>query len=295
MLEKDIENLIAKYPDEFFPDSGLKLIGQQIKLGRCYADIIFEDKHNRKVIVEVKRGILSRDASGQVMEYYGLLKAERPVDFIELVLCANIIPPERKTFLETIGIECKELGINLINQIAEKYNYQFINSGKKESVSGVTYQLPSSEKIWIFQANPERYDIINALSDEEIGVDIHWLVNQYKTEILKGHIGLIWLSGKEAGIYAITEIVSDPKVMEEPAAENKYWTDSSDKEGGKLRVKMKIVRNLLNKPITKDTIKNTAGLQQLSILYYYRGTNSPVKPDEWTIIKDLINEITTND
>ena len=44
MLEKDIENLIAKYPDEFFPSAGFKLIGQQIRLGKCYADIIFEDK-----------------------------------------------------------------------------------------------------------------------------------------------------------------------------------------------------------------------------------------------------------
>jgi predicted RNA-binding protein with PUA-like domain len=289
MLEKDIENLIAKYPDDFFQNSGFSLIGQQIILGKCYADIIFEDKHNRKVIVEVKRGILSRDASGQVMEYYGLLKTESPDDFVELVLCANIIPPERKKFLETIGIECKELGINLINQIAQKYNYEFINSDNKKSISEPSHQLPSSEKIWIFQANPERYDILNALSDEEIGVDMHWLVNQYKTEISKGHIGIIWLSGKEAGIYAITEIVSDPQIMVESEAEKKYWTDSSDKEGEKLRVKMKIVRNLLNRPITKEIIKNTTGLQLLSILSYYRGTNFPVRPEEWAIIKDMIN------
>ncbi|MCX6163681.1 MAG: EVE domain-containing protein [Ignavibacteriae bacterium] len=290
MLEKDIENLIAKYPNDFFPNSGFKLIGQQVKLGKCYADIVFKDKHNRKVIVEVKRGILSRDASGQVMEYYGLLKTESSDDFVELVLCANIIPPERKKFLETIGIECKELGINLINQMAQKYNYAFINSEKKKSISEIDYQLPSSEKIWIFQANPERYDILNALSDEEIGVDMHWLVNQYKTEILKGHIGIIWLSGKEAGIYAITEIVTDPKIMGEPEAERKYWTDSSDKVGKKLRVKMKIVRNLLNKPIKKERIRNTKGLQHLSVLSYYRGTNFPVRLEEWIIIKDMINE-----
>ena len=104
MLEKDIENLIAKYPDEFFPNSGFKLIGQQIRLGNKYADIIFEDKVKRKIIVEVKRGILTRDAAGQVMEYYGLLKETNPDDIIELVLCANIIPPYRKRFLEISGI-----------------------------------------------------------------------------------------------------------------------------------------------------------------------------------------------
>ena len=53
MLEKDIENLIANYPDEFFPNSGFRLIGQQIKLGRCFADIIFEDRYKRKIIIEV--------------------------------------------------------------------------------------------------------------------------------------------------------------------------------------------------------------------------------------------------
>ena len=85
MLEKDIENLLAQYPDEFFPNSSFTLIGQQVKLDRCYADIIFEDKHKRQIIVEVKRGILSRDASGQVMEYYGLLKMQNPDKTINLI------------------------------------------------------------------------------------------------------------------------------------------------------------------------------------------------------------------
>lgn len=289
MLEKDIENLLAQNPDIFFPKSGFKLIGQQVKLGRCYADIIFEDKHKRKIIVEVKRGILSRDASGQVMEYYGLLKNESPDDFVELILCANIIPPERKKFLETIGIECKELGINLINQIANKVGYSFINSNKFK-IQTTDETLPSADKIWIFQANPQRYDIMNALADEEIGTDMHWLVNQHKNEITKGHIGMIWLSGKESGIYAITEIVTDPQLMGEPEAERKYWTDSADAVGEKLRVKMKIVKNMLNRPLTKETIRNTNGLHNISILRQPRGTNFNVISHEWNLIKELIEK-----
>jgi RecB family endonuclease NucS len=74
MLEKDIENLIAQYPDELFPDEGFKLIGQQIVIEGRRLDILFEDKHKRQVIIEVKRGILTRDSSGQIAEYYGLLK-----------------------------------------------------------------------------------------------------------------------------------------------------------------------------------------------------------------------------
>jgi|TARA_B100001971_G_scaffold61777_1_gene56695 hypothetical protein len=33
MLEKDIENLIATYPEEFLPYVELKLVGQQVRLG----------------------------------------------------------------------------------------------------------------------------------------------------------------------------------------------------------------------------------------------------------------------
>jgi len=290
MLEKDIENLIASHPDEFFPSSGFKLIGQQIRLGRCFADIIFEDRFSRKVIVEVKRGILSRDASGQVMEYYGLLKNEQPEGIVELILCANVIPAERKKFLETIGIECKELGINTINTIAVKYNYRFLDSEPKESIVETVNinSIQESERVWIFQANPTRYDILNALSDEKIGSEIHWLVNQHKNEISKGQLGIIWLSGSDGGIYALTEIVSNPQFMREPEDEEKYWIDSSDKGEEKLRVKMKVLKNLVNIPIYKNEIRNTIGLENISIFHQSQGTNFPLTTDEWRLIKNII-------
>lgn len=290
MLEKDIENIIARYPNEIFPESDFKLIGQQIKLGKCYADIIFEDKFKRKVIVEVKKGVLSRDAAGQVIEYYGLLKSEQPESIVELVLCANIIPAERKRFLETIGIECKELGINSINSIATKYNYRFLDSERESKKVYVLQKniIPETDKVWIFQANPNRYDVLNALSDDEIGPEIHWEVNQRKNEISKGHLGLIWLSGKESGIYALTEIISDPKLMREPIAEEKYWIDSTDKNTEKLRVKMKIVKNLVNNPVLKNTIMQTSGLEKMSIFRQSQGTNFPVSKDEWNILREKI-------
>lgn len=288
MLEKDIENLIALYPDEFFPKSGFKLIGQQVRLGNKYADIIFQDKFNRKVIVEVKRGILTRDAAGQVMEYYGLLKETNPDDIIELVLCANVIPPERKRFLEISGIDCKELGITLINRIVKKYSYQFIKSTNKIK-SDKRIKILNTDKVWIFQANPQRYDILNALADDELKNEIHWSVNRHKNDIKKGHLGIIWLSGKEAGIYVVTEILTDPTIMKEPDYEKKYWTDIENEDDYKLRVKMKILNNLLHNPILKEVLKKTKGLEKLSILRYYQGTNFPVELDEWVVISKLIN------
>ena len=65
MLEKDIENLIAQHPDDIFPGEDFSLIKQQFFIEGRRIDILFEDKHKRKIVVEVKRGILNREAAGQ--------------------------------------------------------------------------------------------------------------------------------------------------------------------------------------------------------------------------------------
>jgi hypothetical protein len=293
MLEKDIENLVADHPEDIFPGEGFRLIGQQQSIEERRIDILFQDKLDRNVIVEVKRGILSREASGQVAEYYGLLKSRNASQFYEMVLCANVIPKERRLFLEHIGIECKELGIAMISELAKKYDYTFMDD-RPSFESPVT---PPSEdqlqtgidsndaevSVWLFQANPNRYDILNALSDAEIGNSIHWEVNQHKSKIRKGHLGLIWMSGTEAGIYALTRVESDPARMKEFSAERKYWSDTAEKEVA-LRVSMTVVRRLTTRPILKTFLMGLPGLQGLSILRQSRGTNFPVKNSEWRII-----------
>jgi predicted RNA-binding protein with PUA-like domain len=298
MLEKDIENLIAKHPEDFFPKSRFKLIGQQVKLGRCYADILFEDEHKRKIIVEVKRGILQREHSGQVMEYYGLLKNENPNNIVELILCANIIPSERRSFLETAGIECKELGINFINQVAEKHKYSFLDSERKMDKSE-TIKIhtpienePLERKVWIFQANPERYDILNALDDPEVNDRMNWLVKQNTKDIHQGDLALIWLSGKEAGIYALANIIGEPGMMYDTEGEKKYWLmekDIIEKDAPKFQVNLSITKKLVNTPVLRILLKQTKGLENLSILKMSQGTNFLVTKNEWIIIQQLIN------
>ncbi len=303
MLEKDIENLIAKYPIEFFPKSEFELIGQQYKLGNCRADIVFKDKFERFIIIEVKRGILSREASGQIMEYYGRLKQEMPTAIIELILCANNIPNERRIFLEKVGIECKELGICLITQVAEKYKYQLLDDIKEKKeqelkkLNEIILEIPDTQKqsdsnVWIFQANPDDYDILNALSDETIGDNFFWSVRQkqYKDKIKKGQIGLIWMSGSESGIYAITSIISNPENVEETQEEYKHW--KSDKKSGReyYGVEMTIKKRLLNNPILRKDLKKIEGLRNMRILKVPQGTNFPVTDSEWKIILDLIKQ-----
>ena len=119
----------------------------------------------------------------------------------------------------------------------------------------------------------------------------HWFVNQYKNEISIGDIGLIWLSGREGGIYAVAEITSNPEILVASEKEEKYWIDSDDKNKERLRVKMELKINLLNNPITKEEIRKTAGLESLSIFRQSQGTNFRVTENEWKIIKKKIDSV----
>lgn len=294
MREKDIENLVALYPDEFFPKEQLKLISQQYVVEGKRFDILFEDKHCRKVIVEIKLGILSREASGQIVEYYGLLKNKFPDDLIELVLIANVIPSERRIFLERMGIDCVELSLTKLIEVADKHNY-IIQSDKHKSelsLKVVDHREDLTNKkdisVWIFQANPKIYDVLNALSDELLNT-IHWQVNQHKTEIKKDSIGIIWMSGCDSGIYAITQIITDPYITEELPDDSRYWIDETKKkEGPRLRVKMKIENRLSSRPLFRSKLKEIEGLENLSILKQPQGTNFPVTDEEWEIISSII-------
>ena len=302
MLEKDIENLIAEHPDEIFPGEEMKLIGQQVVVEGRRLDILFEDKHKRQVIIEVKRGILTREASGQIAEYYGLLKNANKDKIFELILCANIIPKERRTFLEMIGIECKELGILQVTELAEKYNYTFIDDrpeskkidiknikdkNKKIGIQDKKVEGNVEASVWVFQGNPNRYDILNALSDNEVGNSIHWLVKQNRNKIHKGHLALIWMSGKEAGIYALGRIECEPAIMKEKEEERKYWLGDDEKIEAN-RVRITILKRFLNKPIFRKDLIEIPELQNISIIKQSQGTNFPIEDFEWNVLSELI-------
>ena len=297
MLEKDIENLLARYPDEFMRLKGLKLVGQQVKLDSYFADIIFQDKSLNKIVVEVKRGILPRDAIPQIMDYYGVIKLTQPETNIKLIIIANVIPKERIILLsERLGIEFIEVPITKLIKIAKKYNYIFLDADKKQTKQ--KYQrnvkeinkniLKAISRVWIFQSNPERFDILNAL--EELDEDA-WGVRRYKTEIKAGDIGLIWMSGsKDGGIYAISEIITNPDYISEAKEVAKFWHAEDDKEKVKLRVKLKYKLKFLNNPILRSELKNIDELKNMSIFRQAQGVNHPVTESEWNIISELVKQ-----
>ncbi len=151
--------------------------------------------------------------------------------------------------------------------------------------------------IWIFQANPKRFKIKEALSNPEYTWD-NWRVTRYKNDIKEGDLAIIWIAGKEAGIYAIANIMTNPRYTNEefPLNRDEYFPKTTDgvderkrdEDQGILKVRVSLTARFLNHPFYKSELIGISGLENLSIAIMPRATNFKVSESEWEIISRLI-------
>ena len=169
------------------------------------------------------------------------------------------------------------------------------DKGMFELVEGAIAEVTSAEvaavpdvkeaRVWIFQANPKFYRILEALQHLD---QMQFLTNRYKDRIHVGDIVLLWVSGNHAGIYAqarVVEGVADRKSDGDDAA---FWADPSSGATTKPRVVLAIEKRFLGNPLLKTTIATTEGLANLMILRQPNGTNFPVDADAWELLRPLL-------
>jgi hypothetical protein len=107
--EKAMEDQIAQAPEELLGEAGLRLIGRQVRFGQYIFDLLFEDRHGAKLIVELQRGTLDRQHMYKVLDYYDAFKDSNPTQFVDVMIVANDIPAERKRRLHNRGIAFREI------------------------------------------------------------------------------------------------------------------------------------------------------------------------------------------
>jgi len=142
-------------------------------------------------------------------------------------------------------------------------------------------------KVWIFQANPNLYKIKDSLQKEE---EEFWNLNQHYKEIEIGDRVLIWISGSDAGIYALGTVMTSPSAMTDSVTGMKYWVS---KEKGKRivpRVLVKYDKKFTDNPLLKVFLQCDPSLWNLLIIRSPRGTNFRVTSDEWEALKFWLNE-----
>ncbi|MFL0354750.1 EVE domain-containing protein [Xanthomarina sp. GH4-25] len=122
---------------------------------------------------------------------------------------------------------------NYIKFIKEKFDYQEPN-------------------YWIFQGNPNIYNITNALKAAHLK---SWKVAAHKDKIKIGDQVILWQTGNNSGCYALAEVTSEVGVFEEETFEQQYYINQEE-DITTDRVKIKITKYLADTPILWDDIKH---------------------------------------
>lgn len=127
---------------------------------------------------------------------------------------------------------------------------------------------------WIFQGNPNRFDIDGYLA---FAPDrITWLVNQYRKAIQPGDQVFLWRargSGAAGPAGVVAEcLVNSPVIeMEDDPSSIPFWRESG-KSGPRPRVWLKVVR-VAAKILERDTIARTKGLEAVGPIGFGNATN----------------------
>ncbi len=159
--------------------------------------------------------------------------------------------------------------------ILGKENYiKFLE--EKFSISNVSY--------WIFQGNPDIYNISNALKGGHLQ---SWKVAAHKDKIKIGDKVIIWQTGSKAGCYALAEVVSNVGFLKEEDFELQHYTKKQTTDKNE-RVKLKIVKYFTEKPILWSTIKDLSEFSNFKA--GNQGTNFLATKEEYNTILAMDNK-----
>jgi hypothetical protein len=134
MVERDMEDLIATYPGDFFPRHQLTLKGrQQSFAGIGRFDLLFEDEFQSAILMELKARTAKYEDATQVARYRDELKRQGHKNVIMWVV-ATQLPTSVKDFLEDKGIEYAEIHLSEFRRIAEKHKYSIQSEAEPDGL-----------------------------------------------------------------------------------------------------------------------------------------------------------------
>ncbi|QAA80873.1 EVE domain-containing protein [Aequorivita sp. H23M31] len=173
--------------------------------------------------------------------------------------------------IENFNKYSQDKGSGIPKAILGKKNYFKFLESKFGSVKTINY--------WIFQGNPNIYDITNALRNDHLK---SWKVTTHKDKIMAGDKIILWKTGEKSGCYALAEVVSEVGMIVEEPEEFQYYLSSSATDSDNDRVKIKITKNLVENPILSSEIKSLP--EFASFKAGNQGTNFTATEEEYKTI-----------
>jgi hypothetical protein len=199
MNEADMERLLRDHPGEFFAEP-LALVSQQEGFRSGVTDLIFQDAQGDLLVVELKRGTPLREHIAQVIDYLGDVEDRYPGKQVELMVVANIVPPQRRTKLERLGVSFREIPEIQFRNVAMKYGVQLSEQyqmpGHHRGMSAcvvTTDRVPVSKEL-----SGDEQATVATLIAELLSYGERWVANfgrGLKQDLESS--GYAWLSRKE--------------------------------------------------------------------------------------------------
>ncbi|MBM0745300.1 EVE domain-containing protein (plasmid) [Phormidium sp. CLA17] len=136
---------------------------------------------------------------------------------------------------------------------------------------------------WLFQANPKYSQILTSIRELLV---LYWLVTRYNDEITVDDQVLIWIAGKQAGIYAIARVLELPQFLDRPP-DLAYWTTPM-RAIGRFYTPVEFTQKLLDAPLLKSWLQHDPVLRKLPVLRTPRSTNFEVTQEQWQRVEALL-------
>lgn len=150
MIEREMEDLISAYPNEFFPRKELTFVERQRSFpGVGRFDLLFSDRFANQILMELKR-VPARVVDAEQLVKYQEALATGGYQNVILWLVAPTIPKQTEDFLDRYGIEHTVIHEAEFRQVAARHGYTFDSETKATPVSGdvsrpsLSTRLPST-------------------------------------------------------------------------------------------------------------------------------------------------------
>jgi MoxR-like ATPase len=143
---------------------------------------------------------------------------------------------------------------------------------------------PDGPRHWLFQANPDKWDLEMEARRTGLGGEEHWSVSRHESEMRTGDSVVLWKSGPRAGVYALGEITQAPTNRARPDWRKRNDADSAQEPAVPLRY-----TQILTSPITRNDVVANPILSQMAVIRAPQGTNFRLSPQEWHALRELRN------
>ncbi|WP_163719691.1 McrB family protein [Mycolicibacterium psychrotolerans] len=144
---------------------------------------------------------------------------------------------------------------------------------------------PREKRVWIFQSNPEKFDLREHLRSPDVGPGVtdSWVLRQHAEDVAEGDTVLLWVSGADAGIYATGTIIGDAFTRSRES-----W-EGNDAPVESRAIGYRLDRSLVDHPVRREDLIKHPTLSDLQIIKQPNGTNYKVSSHEWEMLRALLD------